>query len=619
MASKTISTILNLRDNFSKTIKKATGNTKEFQREIKHIKNQASQMKKSISNAFSGTAMKVGGVVAGLGIASFAKDSLMLASNLREVQNVVDTTFGSASKNINVFAKNAGKQFGLSELQAKDFNGTLGAMMKTSGITGNHLAKMSMNIAGLSGDVASFRNMSPEEAFEKLKSIVTGSSEPVESLGLDFRVASLQAYALSKGIKKQYKDMSNAEQIQLRYNYTMEKTKDIQGDYSKTNTGFANSLRTIQIKFKDIGAKVMSYTIPAFENLFILLRKVLDGINIQSFINKITALWNKFKVSGLLQQLKAVFLTVFGEIKNTIINAKQPVLNFVNAIAGFAKTVWTSVKPALEYIVKNIVPVIWDKVKLAIQGVLTAVTTTFNFITKNWSTIKPLILGVALAWGVYKGVMLTMTAVTKTITIVQWALNAAMNANPVGLIITGIGLLIGAGILLYKNWDVVKAKAFALWQGFKSAFAPLAGFFSGIWSGIKAGFSGLINFLISGLNLWIKFQLTPLNLLIKGLNLVPGHKKIPEIAIKIPKIPSFALGTSYFKGGLARTDERGGEIKEYPNGTKIIPADKSAKMLGGKNITVNVTIQGNVIGNKQFIDEVGTVISNRLNLALANM
>lgn len=613
MASKTISTILNLKDNFSKTIKKATGNSKEFKREIKHIKNQASQMKKSITGAFSGTAMKVGGVVAGLGIVSFAKDSLMLASNLKEVQNVVDTTFGSASKNINVFAKNAGKQFGLSELQAKGFNGTLGAMMKTSGITGKALSKMTMDITGLTGDIASFRNMSPEEAFEKLKSIVNGSSEPVEALGLDFRVASLQAYALSKGIKKKYSEMSNAEQIQLRYNYTMEKTKDMQGDYAKTNTGFANSLRTLQIKFKDIGAKIMSFTIPAFEKLFAAAIKILNGIKIQPFVDKLTELWNKFHVGDLLQQLKVVFFTVFGEIKNMIINAKQPVLSFVSAVSSFAVTIWSTVQPAVQYIVKNIVPTVWDKVKTAIKGILKAATDTFNFITKNWETIKPLILGVALAWGVYKGVMLTMTAVTKAIAIAQWALNVAMNANPVGLIITGIGLLIGAGYLLVKNWDIVKAKAFGLWQGIKSAFAPLSGFFSGMWSGIKEGFRGFINVLTNGIN---KFT-GMLTWIPQKLSKVPGFGWAAKF--QIPKIPSFALGTQYFKGGLARTDERGGEIKEYPNGTKIIPADKSAKMLGGKNINVNVTIQGNVIGNKQFIDEVGTVISNKVVLALANM
>ncbi len=613
MASKTISTILNLKDNFSKTIKKATGNTKEFQREIKHIKNQAAAMKKSISNAFSGTAMKVGGVVAGLGIASFAKDSLMLASDLMEVQNVVDTTFGTMSKTIDSFSVKAGKNFGLSELQAKNFNGTLGAMMKTSGITGKTLSKMTMNITGLTGDIASFRNMSPEETFEKLKSIVNGSSEPVEALGLDFRVASLQAYALAKGIKKKYSEMSNAEQIQLRYNYTMEKTKDMQGDYAKTNTGFANSLRTLQIKFKDIGAKVMSYAIPSFEKLFGVLRKVLDGINIKSFVDKITSLWDKFKVGGLLQQLKAVFLTVFGKIKNIIINAKQPVLNFVNAVASFANTVWTSVKPAVEYIVTNIVPSAWDKVKDAIKGILKAATDTFNFITKNWSTIKPLILGVAIAWGTYKAAMLTATAVTKAISIAQWALNVAMNANPVGLIITGIGLLIGAGILLYKNWDVVKAKAYGLWQGIQSAFAPLGEFFSGMWAGIKEGFKGFINLLVNGIN---KFT-GMLTWIPQKLAKVPGFGWAAKF--QIPKIPNFALGTQYFKGGLARTDERGGEIKEYPNGTKIIPADKSAKMLGGKNIIVNVNIQGNVIGNKQFIDEVGMAITDRLNLALANM
>ena len=212
--------------------------------------------------------------------------------------------------------------------------------------------------------------------------------------------------------------------------------------------------------------------------------------------------------------------------------------------------------------------------------------------------------------------MLASSLVTKAMTAGQLLLNLAMNANPVGLIITGIGLLIGAGILLYQNWDKVKAAALALWEGIKSAFTPVGAFFGSMWDGIKSGFSSLVNFIIDGINLWLSVMLTPLNLLIKAVNLLPMIS-IPEISLKIPNIPKFALGTQNFKGGLAQINERGGEIVDLPNGSKVIPADKSKQIMsksGGH--TFNFYFNGNV-GNKEFFEEAGNYISSKILTTLA--
>jgi hypothetical protein len=120
--------------------------------------------------------------------------------------------------------------------------------------------------------------------------------------------------------------------------------------------------------------------------------------------------------------------------------------------------------------------------------VLGVATTIYNFFVDNWSTISPFVYGIAIAFGVYKTAMLVSAGVTKTITAVQWAMNAAMNANPIGLMIVAIGALIGVGILLYKNWDTIKTKAAALWQGIKGAFGSAVSWFQGIWSGVTGSF-----------------------------------------------------------------------------------------------------------------------------------
>ena len=197
--AKNISTILNLVDrwtspmrkmaestnSFQKVVKEATattkifsdkniGSIKRFENQITHMSNSMNKFGSSTKNIFSSTASKIALFTGGLGLAAAAKQSISLASDLVEIQNVVDTTFGGGAKQINAWSKTALNSFGLSTLQAKQFTGYLGAMMKSSGITGNALIKMSENLSGLAGDIASFDNLPIEDAFEKIRSGISG-------------------------------------------------------------------------------------------------------------------------------------------------------------------------------------------------------------------------------------------------------------------------------------------------------------------------------------------------------------------------------------------------------------------------------------------------------------
>lgn len=295
MASKVINSILNLKDNFSNTINKVTNNTKQFQRQVKLAEKQARDMRNGISNAFSGTAAKIAGTLGVIGLGEFAKSSLMLASDLNEVQNVVDTTFGGMADKINEFAKTTSSKFGVSELQAKKYSGVLGAIMKSSGIASDKLADMSTSLSGLAGDMASFYNLEPDEAFEKLKSAIGGETEPMKALGVNMSVANMEAFALTQGINKQWKEMSQSEQTILRYQYLMKNTADAQGDYAKTSSGFANQLRTLKLNFQTLGANIMSYAIPPLQNLFGKINNIVTKIDVKDFVDKVTP---KLKIFG---------------------------------------------------------------------------------------------------------------------------------------------------------------------------------------------------------------------------------------------------------------------------------------------------------------------------------
>ena len=193
----------------------------------------------------------------------FGKKGIDLASDLEEVQNVVDVTFGDGADKIEAFAKSASSSFGLTELQSKQFAGTIGAMVKSMGLTDDAALEMSTALVGLTGDMASFYNLDHQTAFDKIRSGISGETEPLKQLGINMSVANLEAYALSKGIKTAYDKMSEAEKVQLRYGYIMQQTTDAQGDFVRTQDSYANQVRVLQNNLDTLAANVGSLLIPA--------------------------------------------------------------------------------------------------------------------------------------------------------------------------------------------------------------------------------------------------------------------------------------------------------------------------------------------------------------------
>lgn len=190
-------------------------------------------------------------------------ESVSLASDLEEVQNVVDVTFGTeGSKKIETWAKQAQNQFGLTELQAKQYASTLGAMMKSNGMTDDQIYEMSTQLAGLAADMASFYNMDFDTAFSKIQSGITGMTLPLRQLGIDMTDGSVAAFAMSAGFEKAYKDMSEAEQMMVRYQYLMKMTSDAQGDFARTSDSYANSQRRLATNFDTLKSQLGEALLP---------------------------------------------------------------------------------------------------------------------------------------------------------------------------------------------------------------------------------------------------------------------------------------------------------------------------------------------------------------------
>ena len=211
----------------------------------------------------------------GYGLLSFVKQSFELGSSITEVENVVDVAFGSMASKAYEFASTATEQFGLSELAAKQYAGTMMAMLNSTGVAQDAAAEMSTTLAGLAGDLASFYNISTDDAFMKLRSAIAGETEPMRQLGVNMTVAALQSYALSQGITKSWQSMTQAEQAMLRYNYIMSATAQQQGDYQRTINSFANQWRLLTLNVQQfsatVGQGIIAAVLPAVQALNALM------------------------------------------------------------------------------------------------------------------------------------------------------------------------------------------------------------------------------------------------------------------------------------------------------------------------------------------------------------
>lgn len=424
------------------------------------------------------------------GMIEAGKSGVKLASDLTEVQNVVDVTFGQSTNKINDWAKTALDSFGLSELQAKQFSGTLGAMMKSSGVSSKYLVDMSEKLTGLSGDFASFYNLKPEEAFEKIRSGISGETEPLKALGINMSVANLEAYALKKGITQSYQEMDQAAQTALRYSYLMSVSKDAQGDFARTQDTFANQVRLLKVNFEQLSAKVMSKAIPG-------LTKVAQVAN--NFIKNISSGKMSAISSKVIEPFKRIYdvgSRVFKSISKTI-EDNQPLLNNLGSTAmdlvdklskGFE-----AAEPTIEWLFKTGVPAVTGTITDLIKGA----TDLYNFINDHWKDMEPIVMGIAAAVAVYEANLIRLTVAEKAgliievlnqawaygqlvlfnlqngmklATVAQLLFNTAMEANPIGVVITLIGLAVAAGVALYQNWDTISASLSKTWEAIKKAF-----------------------------------------------------------------------------------------------------------------------------------------------------
>lgn len=294
-------------------------------------------------NAITGSLKKLAGAVGvAFGVASlvaFGKQAVQIASDLTEVQNVVETAFGTMSSQVDAWAKNSIKQFGMSELAAKRMASTYMAMNAGMGLNGQGAADMAMRTAERAADISSFYNKSIDESDTMLKSIWTGETESLKQIGVVMTQTNLDAYALANGFGKTTQQMTQSEQVMLRYQYVMNQTRLAAGDFVKTQDNWANQTRILSEQWKQflgiIGQGLIQVLTPALKFLNQMMSVLIQWA--QTFTAITGAIFGK-------QQAQA---NASAAAVGNVADASNAAADGQNALAGATKKAGKEAKGAL--------------------------------------------------------------------------------------------------------------------------------------------------------------------------------------------------------------------------------------------------------------------------------
>lgn len=446
------------------------------------IKEHFSSLKSSIASSVAGIGLSLGAAGLAKSIYSVAES----ASNLVEAQNVVENTFESSSKSIEDWTETMAASAGISKTAATQFVGTMGAMLKSSGVAEQSAATMSKGLVQLAGDMSSFYNVSTDEMWEKIRSGISGETEPLKQLGINMSVANLQAYALSQGITTAYSSMSQSEQTTLRYNYLMQVTADAQGDFARTSsTSMANQSRIFQMNIESMKQSVGSAFLPMINDMFNALNPLIQ--------NAIPQLANGAKnIATSVTAHKDEIINGVKSVSDTVKN----IFNFVTSHGDLIKGVIIGVATAVgiwkaAILAANVVQGISNALTVASaiatggltagQAALTAAkgATTLATIAMSGATIGSTVSLAAhtVAMGASKVAMAAATAA-------QWLFNAALSANPIGIVVIAIGALVAAFIVLWNKCEGFRNFWIGLWDGIKSAFWAVVDFIKQEWQAL---------------------------------------------------------------------------------------------------------------------------------------
>jgi phage-related minor tail protein len=308
-----------------------------------------------------------------------------------------------------------------------------------------------------------------------------------------------------------------------------------------------------------------------FQDSFDNFKRVMTSVGQKMAVGLIPTFQSMFEwIESNMPTIQRIAGTAFGFIGDTL----QKVGGFIQdkVIPAF-QSLWEWFEPNIPAI-KEIFEQGFGIMKEVLNGVVEAVKSTTTWFQDHWAIVEPILAGIAAGIVTFKlitGAIAAYRAAMAIATAVQLAYNAALVANPIGIVVVAIGLLVAAGVALWKNWDVVKKKLGQLWSSVKSIFGKIGDFAQGVWDGMVSGIRGSINGIIRALNGMIN-GLNRIN--IDAPDWVKNLTGIGSFGINIPNIPMLAKGGHIKDDGSFIAGEEGPELISGMKGATVTPLNE---------------------------------------------
>lgn len=674
MAKKNIGATLSIKDNnFTAGIKKAITGTKDLKNHTANatgsLKKMGSQSK-STGTSLASLAKKVTGVVAAYAgfrqIIQFGKDCITACDTQvkaeARLEQLMMNVKGTTLENVDAMKKYA------SELQGVT---TVGDEATIQGAS--QLATFQLQSSTIKTLLPSLQDLAVSQYGVSVSGDQMQSMANLVGKVMTGNVGALTRYGvtLNDTQKKMLQNGTETQRAAMLVEVLGQNFGGLAEAMANTPEG-----KIVQIKnaWGDMQEVIGGKLYPVVTAFFGYVASAMPGIQnaVVSAIDSasVPLVWIKDNIlPPLISSFKNVWdfgVSAFNNIKSAVEQSSGSFGSITSVLGGVKDALFNAFefcKPALNWVKDTGLPLVVN----ALSGVVSGAMAVYNFFVNNWSMIAPVIAGIAGAILVYKGAVMAINLVQNAwaicqgvCTAAQWALNVAMSANPIGIIIVAIGALIAIGVAMWMNWDSICAwckQAFqavgdffvsvgtsigsffsGLWTGIKDTavgvWNSITGFLSGawntissaavsvftgignaiknVWNGIVGAIKGAINSIISAINSMIRGAVSGVNGLINGINSVTGAVGIPAIpTFTAPQIPMLANGGLIRTAGTVIVGEKGPEMLSLPRGAKVSPIDKSKR--SENKFYINIYADG------KSTDEIVDELVPKLKLALDNM
>lgn len=526
-------------------------------------------------------------------LTAFGVSAFNAASDAAELQSAFNQTFGDLAGAMNEWAEATGNAMGRSTQELQRAANTFGIFFNQAAPTREEAAKMSQTFTVLAQDLASFYNVSESDALQKLRSGLSGESEPLRDFGVFLSEAAVKAQGLEMGLGGLSGELSEQEKIMARYALILESTSNAQGDVARTSDGTANKMREAKAAFEELQVVVGTKLLPAITPLIDKLGSLIEWFTqLPAPVQEGTLV-----VAGIAAALGPLLMVV-GQLTTalpllmkamTFLFAHPVILGAAVLIGGIylAWKNWDKITAIVQNVYQGVktwmldkLGAIFDSVKRKIQMVEGAFRWLWDKVVGN-SWVPDMVDGVQQHFGRLDGVMVkpAMDAVGKVNTAFAGLAGAGgpFAGMPGG---QGVpGALAAISEAANDNADGVEAANVRIVKSLKEMADETLSKLSGLANAIKSGgFLGILEAVI-------------------GLGLQLGSigafgSKIAS-RINAPKVPGYANGTNFHPGGLAVVGERGPELVSMPRGSRVTP---NGEWGGGGKLQVEVVANNNGFG-----------------------